>query len=108
MTLLEIGGVPIPLAPGGLSESEPLELGDRIETFNGTERSGFSGYKRRWRGATRSMEAAEYTIVRAALAAPPPISAMIRGKAFTVSVKLGGGAHPFGEEGVIEFEVRER
>lgn len=108
MALFEINGQPIPLAPGGLKETDPLELGDRAETFNGTERSGFSGRKRRWQGSTRSMEAAEYTAVRALLASAPPIAATIRGQAFTVSIRLMGGAHPYGDEGVIDFEVRER
>jgi hypothetical protein len=108
MALLVIGGVEIPLAPGGLSESEPLEIGDRLETFNGTERSGISARKRRWQGVTRSMEVAEYDTVRAALTSVPPLSATVRGQVFTISVRLTGGPYPFGDEGVIQFELRER
>lgn len=108
MALLVIGGVAIPLAPGGLTETAPLEVGDRVETFLGGERSGVSSIKRRWQAVTRPMEAAEYDAVRAAVTAAPPLAATVRGQAVTVSTRVTGGGYPFAEEGVIQFEVRER
>ena len=112
MDTLVIDGVVIPVAyPGGLREEEPLEVGDRMETFDGGERSGVSARKRRLRVRTRPLSDAEMTQVRGAVEGIPPLAVVLRGDALNCSARVLG-AEPVRAQGgirdALDFELRER
>jgi hypothetical protein len=95
-----------------LEETEPVEVGDRYETFNGSERTSIYTRKRRFRGVTRPLTLAEHTSYRTAIEAAPPVTAT--GDAIgtmTVSGRVLGVAYVRDRTGhtrVLSFELRQR
>jgi hypothetical protein len=110
MPFLEVGAVTMEVT--ALSEAEPLVVGDRYETFNGTERSSISAYKRRWQGVTRPLTPAEFTTYRAALVALSfTASGDALGTSLTCSATITGADYVRDRAShlrIIEFELRER
>ncbi len=72
MATLTVGGVDVPVQSA--TELEPLEVGDRVENFQGGLLTTVDARKRRWRVTTNEMDPSTFTTVRNALEVNPPIS----------------------------------
>jgi hypothetical protein len=73
MPALVVNGVTIPIAPGGASQEAEL-IGDRDRMFDGSMREVSDGYKARAPFVTPPLSPADYTTIRAALLATPPVT----------------------------------
>jgi hypothetical protein len=111
MPFLVVGAVT--LAVTEIIEVQALEVGDRYETFDGSERTSVSAYKRRWEGVTRPLTPAEFATYRAALIAAPPLACSGDALGGATSCSATITSAPYVRDGVshrqvIEFELREQ
>jgi hypothetical protein len=111
MAFLTVGATELEIT--SITETTPVEMGDRYRAFDGTERTTVVARKREWRAVTRPLAPAEFSAYRAALEAVPPLPCAGDALGGPVECSATILSAPYGRDGVgfdrvIEFELRER